>query len=474
MKTPSAPKPPSPTATAAAQTGSNISTAIANQMMQTNQTGPYGSLTNSISGYTKFKDPSTGKTYQIPQMRATMQLSPQQQQILNRQNAAQINTGNAAIKATGQLGSILGAPQSSPTMGKVGAAPNMDYVGSGPNLNTSIASGGKIATGFGDAGAITKTYGASDYSADRAKVEQALMSRMNPQLDQERQRLEAQLSNQGIKRGTEAFDRALALHGQQANDAQMQAILAGGQEQSRLTGLEAGRAQFQNQAQQQLYDQLMGRAGFQNQAQQQQFGQNATQAQFGNDAQQQMYANQLARTGFNNDARQATFDNSLAGAGFNNTAALQQFGANQQMRTGAVNNANALMSGAQVQMPQFGGVQNPSMPNIDMGGLINNQYQGQMANYQNQQQSRNQMMGGLFSAGTALLPLLSDERTKQEIEPVGGEFAGNPVYSYEYKHDPGTRHVGVMAQDVKKTHPEAVVPMGRYLGVDYGKLAAVA
>jgi hypothetical protein len=514
---------------AQAQMQSGIGTSIANYMMQPNQKTPFGSQTNSITGYSNFTDPASGETYKIPKMSSQTTLSPAQQQILNRQNTARINTGNAAIKATGQLGSILGAPQSVPNLGRMssgqnmleaGAGPQLTRMGAGPELNKSISNAGKIATGFGNAGAIatgfgnagniTKTYGANDFSADRTKVEQALMSRMNPALEQERSRLTTQLSNQGIKQGTEAYDRAMQLQGQQANDANMQAILAGGQEQSRLTGLEAGKAQFQNSAQQQSYDQLAGRAGFQNaaqaqnygqlanragfqnQAQAQQFGQNATQAQFGNTARQQMFDNAATRLGFNNDAgqqmwdnqfdranqvnaaRQGEFNNGLSQQGFNNNAAMQQFGAGQQLRSNSVNNANALTNGGQVQQPQFAPQQGGQLPNVDMGGLMNNQYQGQMANYQNQMQGRNQMMGGLFGLGAAAIPLLSDERTKENIEPLGGEFAGNPVYAYEYKHDPGTRHIGVMAQDVAKSHPEAVVPMGKFLGVNYGKLAAVA
>jgi hypothetical protein len=389
----SPPKPPSPQATAQAQTQSNIGTSIANQMLQGNQVTPWGNLTNEISGYTDFKDPASGKTYKIPKTTTTTTLSPQQQGILGAQQGAQGALATQAGRQAKGLGSILGVPMK---------APNLSEVGAGPNLATSYG-------------------GAGGYSADRARVEKALMSRMNPALDQARQQRVAQLSNQGIKIGTEAFDRAMTQENERGNDAQMQAILAGGQEQSRLAGLDQARATF------------------------------------GNASRQQMFDNSMARTGFNNDARTG------------------EFGMGQQARSGGINEILAMLGGGQVQSPQFAPTQGGGMPNTDMGALINNQYQGQMNAYNQQQQSRNQMMGGLFSAGTAMLPLmLSDERTKENVEPVGAEFAGNPVYEYNYIGDPDTRHVGVMAQDVKKTHPEAVVPMGRFLGVNYGKLAAVA
>jgi hypothetical protein len=170
-----------------------------------------------------------------------------------------------------------------------------------------------------------------------------------------------------------------------------------------------------------------------------------------------MFANNLTRTGFNNDTRS------------------NEFGMGQAARSGGINELMALLNGGQVQQGGFSPMQGGQMPNTDMGALIGQQYQGQMDAWKQQQQGRGQLMGGLFSAGTAMLPLmLSDKRTKENIEPVGAEFAGNPVYEYNYKHDPSTRHIGVMAQDVKKTHPEAVVPMGKFLGVNYGKLAARA
>lgn len=58
---------------------------------------------------------------------------------------------------------------------------------------------------------------------------------------------------------------------------------------------------------------------------------------------------------------------------------------------------------------------------------------------------------------TAALGLFSDERVKENAEPVGKMFDGTPIYKYEYKGDPTkTTHMGVMAQDIEKKYPEAV------------------
>jgi hypothetical protein len=60
----------------------------------------------------------------------------------------------------------------------------------------------------------------------------------------------------------------------------------------------------------------------------------------------------------------------------------------------------------------------------------------------------------------------SDRRLKEEIEPVGTLFDGTPVYGYRYKGAPAY-HIGLMAQDVERITPEAVMKINGYKAVDY-------
>jgi hypothetical protein len=78
-------------------------------------------------------------------------------------------------------------------------------------------------------------------------------------------------------------------------------------------------------------------------------------------------------------------------------------------------------------------------------------------------------LGGL---GLLAYSVLSDRRAKTDIKKVGMLDDGLPVYRYRYKGDP-VPHIGVMAQDVEKVKPEAVVetPSG-YKAVNYGLLGA--
>jgi GH24 family phage-related lysozyme (muramidase) len=71
---------------------------------------------------------------------------------------------------------------------------------------------------------------------------------------------------------------------------------------------------------------------------------------------------------------------------------------------------------------------------------------------------------GLGAMGLGLL--FSDERLKEDIQPIGKTFDGLTIHKFRYKGDP-TPHVGMLAQEVEKKHPEAVATVNGYKAVDY-------
>jgi hypothetical protein len=112
----------------------------------------------------------------------------------------------------------------------------------------------------------------------------------------------------------------------------------------------------------------------------------------------------------------------------------------------------AISSGTQLQTPNFNGANVGNVGTVDYAGI--------RANYDNQRMNRYQanqsMYGGLFSGlGSAFA--LSDRRAKKDIEKVG-TVKGQNVYEYRYKgQDKGTpKTLGVMAQELMKTMPDAV------------------
>lgn len=81
---------------------------------------------------------------------------------------------------------------------------------------------------------------------------------------------------------------------------------------------------------------------------------------------------------------------------------------------------------------------------------------------------------GSFTNGFGAAPTFSlfgthsDERLKENIEPVGELYDGQQVYRYNYIDDLKP-HIGLMAQEVLEDNPHAVGDMGGgWLGVDYG------
>ena len=74
----------------------------------------------------------------------------------------------------------------------------------------------------------------------------------------------------------------------------------------------------------------------------------------------------------------------------------------------------------------------------------------------------------------SLIPM-SDRKLKTDIHRIGTSESGFPLYLFRYKWEPkGTTRIGLMAQDVQKTMPEAVFQTPIGLAVDYNRALAVA
>jgi Chaperone of endosialidase len=457
---PDPPSPPNPLDTARAQTGTNVSTAVANAYLgNVNQQTPGGSLTYAPTNNYNWTDPSTGQTYTIPTFTATQTLSPQGAAIQAQQLATQYNLAGMANAQSGRIAGLLsnnmdlsGAPQA-------GSAKNIAGV---PAAATSFAPGGPIQGQLGQAGDITQTYGPADnFSADRQRVEESLMARMNPQLAIEKQGIQQQLADQGIRYGSQAYADAMMNYSRQADDARWGAIQNAGAEQQRMVTEAAQLAAFQNQAQQQGYEQMLGGGQFANQAQAQQYAQNAQLAQFGNLGLAQQTQQQ-----------QAAFNAAQAAR---NQYMQEQYAARNQ----PINEITSLLSGSQVQQPNFVNTPGAQIPTTDIASLVNQGFQQQFQNYAQQSQNTNALLGGVLGLGAGALRggAISDVRAKENITPMGTVFSTNvdhddkrtelPIYQYSYKSDPSsTMHIGPMAQDVERIDKEAVKTIGGVKHID--------
>lgn len=68
--------------------------------------------------------------------------------------------------------------------------------------------------------------------------------------------------------------------------------------------------------------------------------------------------------------------------------------------------------------------------------------------------------------GTAALGFFSDERLKEDVEPIGQTNDGQTIYRYRMKGDPRTQ-IGLIAQEVESHRPDAVGNIGGLKTVDY-------
>lgn len=180
------PKMPDPTPagqTGAAQVSQNIGTAIANSYLNNvNQTTPYGTKNYSITGYKPYVD-TTDKdnpvTYQIPQYALNEKLTGAGQKLFNAQNKASLNLADLASQQSGRLQGLLSRPL---------------------NLNNKAVEGRLFDLG---------------------------RQRLDPMFKDQGEDLRTRLANQGIRAGTEAYDREMSSFGETKNDAYNQLLLQG-------------------------------------------------------------------------------------------------------------------------------------------------------------------------------------------------------------------------------------------------------
>lgn len=234
--------------------------------------------------------------------------------------------------------------------------------------------------------------------------QQAIMARLEPQLQRQQAAMENQLANQGITPGSEAYLTAQTQAAQNRNDLLSQAALQG-------ISLDTGaRAQ-----------------GFNEQ-------QSAMAAQ--NAAQQQELSRQLST------------------------------------RQQPLNEITGLLSGSQIQMPQFQGYQAAQVAPAPIFAGAQAQGQANMQNYGIQSANVNAQNAGLYNllgqGGMAAATYFSDRRLKSNIERIGTHRLGIGIYEYDIF---GGRQIGVMADEVEAVMPQAVIehPSG-FKMVNYGAL----
>ena len=357
---PSPPPAPDYKGAAVEQGAANLESARATaKLSNPNTYTPYGTQLVSYEG-------------DIPTVRQT--LTPTAQKTLEAQQGVQYSLANLGQQGANTASNVLDKP----------------FSFGGPAVQTSLDTSGiaKMPVNAGMTG------------------QEAIMSRLNPSLARQRVSTETNLINQGLRPGTEAYDNAIRMLGEQETDARTQAVVQG-------LNLDLG-------------------------ANAQGFNQAVQQGQFGNTAQQQALAEAI------------------------------------QQRQMPLNEITALMSGSQIQNPQFGAYQGATVAPPPIFQATQSQGMFDQNSYNQQVASANANTAGLYSLGGAAMkyaPAMiaaSDRRLKSNIVRIGTHPIGVGIYEYDIF---GGRQIGVMAQELMEVMPEAVIqhPSG-YLMVDYGRL----
>jgi hypothetical protein len=167
-------------------------------------------------------------------------------------------------------------------------------------------------------------------------AQQAILSRLSPQLQGERQALQTQLINQGLRPGGEAYNAAMSAQMQKENDLLLQAAAQG--------------ISLDQAARQQQFAEQQSRAMFANQAALSGFGAGMEQAGLYNTGLGQNLSQSLATQQAQNQAQQQAFQQRLQTGEFGREAQLASFQTGQQAQQ-AINQAIA-QNFAQAQAAQ--------------------------------------------------------------------------------------------------------------------------
>lgn len=436
-------KPPAPapapdyTGAAIAQGAANVDAARASaKLSNPNVYSPYGTQLVSYDG-------------DVPTIRQT--LTPEAQRTLEAQQTLQGNLARLAGTAyTGAFGAMStpfsfggqvqtqfnqgGALQNAPTAGQYGLAqggPNA------PNLTSQL-----------DLSNVAKMPVNAGTTA-----QEAIMRRLEPSLARQRTSTETQLINQGLRPGTEAYDNAARILGEQENDLRSQAALQG-------LNLDIG-------ANQQGFSQALQGGQFANAADLAQFGAAQQAQQAANQAIAQNYGQGMTAAQAQNATEAQRYNQAMQAAQFGNTAQQQALAQALTQRQLPLNEINALMSGSQIQNPQFGAYQGQTITPAPIANATAQQGAYNQNLYNQQVGTYNTNVEGLYNLGGSAARA-SDIRLKSNIKRLGTHKSGLGIYEYDIF---GRHEVGVMAQEALVLRPDVVLhhPAG-FLMVDYGRL----
>lgn len=257
-------------------------------------------------------DPATGEA--VTSWSQTQSLTPELQDILNKQIAIQSGRSDIAGMLTGRLGGEFGTPMDWRGLNPMGQVPTAQFT-IPEELQRNVDYSG--------------IPGVDNGREIRSRAERAIYdkgaSRLNDQFGSRRQQLEIQLRNQGLNPGDAAYQAQMQSLNDQETDAygqlQMDSIMGGQSEANQMFN--------QSMARRNMYTNERDRV-----------------ASFFNQAAQQAYGQAMG-------ANAQNYQQAMAGSQYANQIRQQQITEAMQKRGFGLNEINALLSGQQVNAPQM-------------------------------------------------------------------------------------------------------------------------
>ena len=441
------PAAPDPVATANAQGAANKAAAISQgELAMVNQATPYGNIEYTPRGVSEgYKDKDGKQVAGTPQYTATTTLDPSSQRQLDFTNRAGEQYGQIANTQLDEIAGKLSQPVDFASLGQApvadlstlgnAATANFNSLGAAPTANYDSLGNAPVAN-----------------ELTRQAVRQSIQDREKPFQDRRLQELQSRLDTQGIAQGSKAYSDAMFDNNRSINDFNLGADGQALGQMSQLYGLEADQRNRATNEIGQLYGLQADQRG------------RAT-----NEIGQQFdFANQSRDRSQRDIESQYGLDANARDRGVNELT---------QQRQIPLNELAAMLSGSQVQGPQFVSTPAPSIAAGDIQGATYANYQGAQNAYNQQQASRSSAKGGLADLAGAGLQAYgtyaaSDRRLKKNIKKIGKLANGLFVYLFNYIWS-DQEQIGVMSDEVRKIMPHAVVVMPNgYDAVNYDEVLA--
>tara|TARA_R110000782_G_scaffold118832_4_gene209473 strand:+ start:4052 stop:5299 length:1248 start_codon:yes stop_codon:yes gene_type:complete len=362
---PAPPAAPDPVATANAQGAANKAAAISQgELAMVNQATPYGSIEYTPRGVSEGYEDVDGKQVAgTPQYTATTTLDPSSQRQLDFTNRAGEQYGQIANTQLDEIAGKLSQPVDFASLGQApvadlstlgnAATANFNSLGAAPTANYDSLGNAPVAN-----------------EQTRQAVRQSIQDREKPFQDRRLQELQSRLDTQGIAQGSKAYSDAMFDNNRSINDFNLGADGQALGQMSQLYGLEADQ---RNRATNEI-GQLYGL-----QAEQRGRATNEIGQQFD-------FANQARDRSLRDIESQYGLDANARDRGVNELT---------QQRQIPLNELAAMLSGSQVQGPQFVSTPAPSIAAGDIQGATYANYQGAQNAYNQQQASNASAKGGM-------------------------------------------------------------------------------